>query len=178
MVVMNWRGAINLAALALLLLAPGAPAGADPGNDNRAPDLSDFPKLQVGDGYKVSFHGLGIGEQIYRWDGTSWVFVAPEAVLFDADGNEVATHFAGPTWESNSGSTVVGTVVERATVDPDSIPWLKLSGVGEGPGIFGDVKFIQRVNTIGGKVPAEPGDYVGEVARVPYVADYYFYRKQ
>jgi hypothetical protein len=40
------------------------------------------------------------------------------------------------------------------------------------------VTFIQRVNTVGGLKPAEPGEEVGEVARVPYAADYYFYRKQ
>jgi hypothetical protein len=176
---MNWRGAINLGALALLLLAPGAPAGADPGNDNRAPDLSEYPKLKVEAGHKVCFRAFAIGEQIYRWDGTSWVFVGPEAVLFDQDGEEVGTHYAGPTWESDSGSTVVGTVTERATPDPDSIPWLKLETASSaGPGIFADVTFIQRVNTVGGKAPADAGDFVGEVVRVPYLADYYFYRKQ
>ena len=48
----------------------------------------------------------------------------------DAGGHStVGTQYAGPTWESNSGSTVVGTVFERVT-------------------------FIQRVNTVGGTAPA------------------------
>jgi hypothetical protein len=37
--------------------------------------------------------------------------------------------------------------------------------------------FIQRVNTVGGKAPADPGDFEGEVVRVPYAAEYYFYRE-
>src|SRR5262245_6501855 len=168
--------AVKLAALTLVLLAAVAPVGADPGNDNRAPDLSDCPELKVESGNKVAFQALGVGVQIYRWDGTSWVFVAPEAVLYHGNG-QVATHFAGPTWESNSGSIVVGTVIDRCSPDPDAIPWLLLGAAfTDGPGIFDRVTFIQRLNTVGGLAPDEPGDFVGEVARVPYAADYVFYR--
>lgn len=46
----------------------------------------------------------------------------------------------------------------------------------EGPGIFHRVTFIQRVNTVGGNAPADPGNVPGEVARVPYTTEYYFYR--
>jgi len=109
----------------------------------------------------------------------SWAFVAPEAVLFadPEDDDPVAIHYAGPTWESDSGSKVVGAVLERCTPDPDAIPWLKLEAVSsEGPGIFDGVTFIQRLYTVGGKAPADPGDFPGEEVRVPYTADYYFYR--
>ena len=153
--------------------------GADPGNDNRAPDLGDCQDLQVPAGNKVAFHVYAEGVQIYRWNGTSWIFVAPEAVLFADAGDDgvVGIHYAGPTWESNSGSKVVGTVLERCTPDPDAIPWLLLGAVSnEGPGIFHRVTFIQRVNTVGGKAPADPGDFVGEEVRVPYTAEYFFYR--
>ena len=172
-------GGMRRAALALLLLAVAVPAGADPGQDNRAPDLSDCPKLQVPEGNKVAFHAYALGVQIYRWNGASWAFVAPEAWLFADPEMEDAfgIHYAGPTWESVSGSTVVGMVLERCTPDPDAIPWLLLQAVSsEGPGIFHRVTYIQRVNTVGGKAPAEPGDFPGEVARVPYAAEYYFYR--
>jgi hypothetical protein len=89
--------------------------------------------------------------------------VAPEAVLFSG-GREVAIHFAGPTWESNSGSRVVGTVLDHCSPDPDSIPWLLLGAVpapSEGPGVFNGVTFIQRLNTVGGLAPATPGTIVG-----------------
>ena len=170
---------LTLAGLALLLFSLVAPVGADPGNDNRAPDLSAYPNLQVPEGNKVSFHAYAEGVQIYRWNGTAWAFVAPEATLYADAGYHgvVGTHYAGPTWESNSGSKVVGAVLERATPDPDAIPWLKLEAKSnDGPGIFDQVTYIQRVNTVGGKAPADPGDFVGEEARVPYTADYYFYR--
>ena len=36
--------------------------------------------------------------------------------------------------------------------------------------------YIQRVNTVGGNAPTDPGDFVGEVVEVPYTAEYYFYR--
>jgi hypothetical protein len=170
---------VRAAALALLLLALVAPVGANSGDDNRAPDLGDCQELQVPEGNKVAFSAYAEGVQIYRWNGTSWVFVRPEALLFagDADDDPVGIHYAGPTWESASGSTVVGSVLERCTPDPDAIPWLLLEAVdSEGPGIFDGVTFIQRVNTVGGLAPADPGDFPGKVVRVPYTADYFFYR--
>lgn len=173
---------LHVAALALLLPALLGPARAEPGNDNRAPELvGDCRRLRVEAGNKVVAHGFARGVQIYRWDGTSWQFVAPEAVLYADAGlhGEICLHFAGPTWESNSGSRVVGTMIDQCTPDPDSIPWLLLGAVfTEGPGIFQDVTFIQRVNTVGGKAPTEPGAFPGEIAKVPYTADYFFYRKQ
>src|SRR5262245_375002 len=118
-------GANRLTTLALLLLAGGAHVAA---GDNRAPDLGDCQILQAPAGNKVSFHVYAEGDQIYRWNGTSWVFVKPEAVLYaDEDGDDpVGIHYAGPTWESNSGSKVVGAVLQRCTPDPDAIPWLLL----------------------------------------------------
>jgi hypothetical protein len=170
---------LTLAALALLVLTLVAPAGADAGNDNRAPDLGVCQNLLVPAGNKVAFHVYADGVQIYRWNGTGWIFVAPEAVLFaDAGGNgAVGIHYAGPTWESVSGSKVAGMVLERCPLDPDAIPWLLLGTVfKEGPGIFHRVTFIQRVNTVGGNAPTDPGDFLGDVVRVSYTAEYFFYR--
>jgi hypothetical protein len=170
------------AALAPLLLALAfvTPAAAAPGNDNRAPDLGDCQQLQVGPGNKVAFRVFGVGVQIYQWTGTSWVFVAPEAVLFaDAgDNGVVGIHFGGPTWQSNSGSEVVGKLIDFCTPDPSAIPWVLLGAAStEGPGIFDGVTYVQRLNTVGGKAPTAPGDFPGQMARVPYTADYVFYRK-
>jgi hypothetical protein len=33
----------------------------------------------------------------------AWVFDAPEAVLFNADGTQAGTHFKGPAWKLNDG---------------------------------------------------------------------------
>ena len=105
--------------------------------------------------------------------------MAPEAVLFADAGDHgvVGIHFGGPTWQSNSGSRVVGAVIDHCTPDPDSIPWLLLGAAPtQGPGIFDGVTFIQRLNTVGGNAPSVPGDFPGQVANVPYTADYVFYR--
>src|SRR6266542_2966030 len=135
----------TLGALALLL--GGGLAALAGGKDNRAPEVPD--DIAVPAGNKVHFHGFGVGVQIYTWNGSSWGTAVPEAALFDGEGNIVAIHFAGPTWQSNSGSKVVGALPPTAvTVDPDAIPWLLLSAASkQGPGIFADTTFIQRVNT-------------------------------
>jgi hypothetical protein len=147
--------------------------------DNRAPEVPF--QIAVEDGNVVHFHGFGVGFQVYTWNGTSWGAAVPDATLFDEDGNIVASHFAGPTWKSNSGSEVVGALPPAAfIVDTNAIPWLRLAAVKQlthGPGIFADTTFIQRVNTVGGKAPFMPGTTVGQVAKVPYSADYFFFRK-
>jgi hypothetical protein len=166
----------RMGALALLLGGGLTALAAGSGNDNRAPDVPE--DIAVPAGNKVHFHGFGVGVQIYTWDGSSWGAAVPEAILFHAEGI-VAIHFAGPTWESNSGSKVVGALPPKAvTVDTNAIPWLRLSAKNpQGPGIFADTTYIQRVNTSGGKAPSTNGTVVGQVARVPYSADYFFYRK-
>jgi hypothetical protein len=169
---------LKLAALTLLVLGGGALTGA--GGDGRAPDLTGYDKLIVDDGNKVAFVAYAEGVQIYRWNGAKWDLVEPDAVLYSGDHEDagvIGRHYRGPTWESRSGSTVVGTVLERATPDPTAIPWLKLGRVSsEGPGIFADVTFIQRLYTVGGLAPSYAGD-ADEVVRVPYSAWYYFYRE-
>ena len=147
------------------------------GTDNRAPEVPDT--LAVEPGTKVHFHGSAVGVQIYTWNGTTWGAPVPEATLFHGNGI-VTIHFEGPRWQSNSGSIVLGAVAKPpVTVDPDAIPWVLLKAVStEGPGIFADTTFIQRVHTAGGKAPSVDGTFVGQVARVPYTADYFFYRHQ
>src|SRR4051794_9461329 len=117
--------------LACLLGSAALSALADPGQDNRAPTIPST--LQVLQTNKVSFHANAVGVQIYTATPSAsdptrfvWTFVAPEAVLFDNDGQVVVLHYAGPTWESASGSTVVGARINGATVDPTAIPWLLL----------------------------------------------------
>ena len=143
-----------------------------------APEMSACPKLAAPEGSKLVFHVYAQGVQIYRWNGTGWGFVAPEATLSaDRAGKSVVgTHYAGPKWESNSGGVVAGSVKDRCTPNPNAIQWLSLTASAKGPGIFSNVVFIQRVNTAGGKEPTTPGTFVGQVARIPYTTEYYFYR--
>ena len=165
---------MTLAALALLALASIPVARA--GEDSRAPDLPSplCDRLQLSPGDKVAFHVYALGVQIYRWNGTSWVFVAPAARLFaDAEYyGEVGIHYAGPTWESHSGGKVIASRLGGCTPDPTAIPWLLLQTVStEGPGIFDRVTY-----TSGGLAPTAPGPSIGAEVEVPYAAEYYFYR--
>ena len=174
-------GPTRRAAIPAPLAASAAAAkggGAAVGNDNRAPDLGACQNLQAPAGSKVAYHVYATGVQIYHWTGTSWAFDGPSAVLSaDAGGkSKVGIHYAGPTWESVSGGTVVGKLLERCTPNPNAIPWLLLSAVSEGPGVFHRVVFVQRVNTVGGNAPSSRGSFVGAEARVPYTTEYFFYR--
>lgn len=117
------------------------------------------------------------GDQIYECREAKWVFVAPEAELFDRAGKKIGRHYAGPHWESADGSRIVGAVKERADAPAaGAIPWLLLSARSVGPeGAFSKVTSIQRVATQGGVAPAGDCAQAGAKARVPYTADYYFF---
>jgi len=73
------------------------------------------------------------GVQIYecraeQGKAAAWAFVAPDAELFDAGGRRIGHHGAGPHWEHEDGSRIVGAV--RARVDasrPADTPWLLLA---------------------------------------------------
>ncbi len=159
-------------------LAPTDTPTADRG-DGRTVDLGSCDSLAAPEGNHLVFHAFAAGVQIYRWNGASWVFVEPSATLFANAGENgvVATHFAGPTWMSNSGSEVVGAVMRKCPGSPNAIPWLLLSAAStEGPGIFQHVTFIQRVNTVGGNAPTAPGTVLGETRAVEYKAEYNFYK--
>jgi hypothetical protein len=149
-----------------------------------APEVPD--SLKVPDRLALSHQIPATGVQIYdcvasKADSAKfeWVFRAPEAALFDTSGRSIGKHYAGPTWEANDGSKVVGEVKGRDD-GPDStaIPWLLLvAKSNSGRGDFSRVQSIQRVNTVGGKAPAGGCDQAqaGKEARVPYKAIYYFY---
>lgn len=166
------------AVLGASTLATGDAGWTEAPDGARTPDLGACSDLAVA-GSQLAYRVYAQGVQIYRWNGTSWIFVAPSAVLSaDAEGKGVVgTHYAGPTWESASGSKVVASVVKRCTPDAASIPWLQLGAVSaQGPGIFDGIAFILRINTVGGNAPSYGGSAMNEEARIPYTADYLFYR--
>jgi hypothetical protein len=146
------------------------------------PDLpSECSELEVAGFHGMIFHTYAIGVQIYRWNGSSWELVAPDATLYAESGyhGKVAKHYAGPTWESNSGSKVIGRKLKECSPDSSAIPWLLLESVSsDGPGIFGKVSYVQRLNTAGGLKPSGPGAEVGETRRIPYSAEYFFYGQE
>jgi Protein of unknown function (DUF3455) len=142
--------------------------------------------LKVSPGEALSFAAEAKGVQIYECrarkdDATKfeWVFKAPEADLFDQQGRRIGRHYAGPTWEAIDGSKVVGEIKAREpSPDANAIPWLLLAArKHEGNGVFTRVTSIQRLETVGGKAPAQSCDQSsqGNEVRVPYTAVYFFY---
>lgn len=126
-------------------------------------------------------HGVQIYECAQKPEGTyDWAFKAPEAALTAPSGESIGKHYAGPTWESTDGSTVVGVVKARDPgPDPTAIPWLLLAAKAtSGSGNFSSTQSIQRVATVGGQPPSSPctAANLGQVVRIPYSATYYFYR--
>ena len=141
--------------------------------------------LRAPAGQSLYLEALADGVQIYecsqRPDSAyEWAFKSPEASLADRSGHPLGRHYAGPTWESRDGSTVVGEVKARdAGPRSSAIAWLLLSAkANNGSGTFAAAKSIQRVATVGGLAPAEActGANLKQVARVPYTATYNFYR--
>src|SRR3954462_13005027 len=126
-----------------------------------APVVPDVIKVPSTDSFSLATTAKGV--QIYECRAKKddparfeWVFKAPEADLFDGDGKKIGKHYAGPTWESNDGSKVVGELKARAEAkDTNAIPWLLL-GVKkhEGEGVFSKVPGLPRIDTAGGKAPA------------------------
>ncbi|MBW4603082.1 MAG: DUF3455 domain-containing protein [Calothrix sp. FI2-JRJ7] len=109
-----------------------------------------------------------------------WTLKAPDAVLFNSKtGQKLGTHYAGPTWEASDGSKVVGKVKNLVQApNPKDIPWLLLSAKSDiKTGVFSNINYIQRVDTVGGQAPEVGCDssHVGNEVRVNYSANYYFY---
>jgi hypothetical protein len=141
------------------------------------------PLVPPPQGAALILEAVADGVQIYACEvqgsGFAWVFKAPEAVLFDKQGLQVATHYAGPSWKLGDGSIVVGEVAAKADAPAgDAIPWLLLRAKShEGTGIFGAASFIRRAETKGGNAPLAGCDaaHKGAAARVRYSALYQFF---
>lgn len=161
----------------LLLAASLAPALAACIAATPIPDA-----LRPGAGATLALTAHARGVQIYECRAGQWAFVAPQAELFDAAGRRMGTHGAGPFWQVADGSRVLATVTARADAPATgAIPWLLLAArpAADGPTSAGQltgVTHIQRVNTAGGNAPAGACQPAGHPLRVPYSADYHFYK--
>ena len=176
---MNTLATTLIASASVALLS--SCASPDIGMTSSVPENLKVPATQT-----LSVVAQANGVQIYECNANKtnparfeWVFKAPEAELFDNAGKKIGKHYAGPTWESDDGSKVVGEAKARDDgPDVNAIPWLLLSAKSaEGNGIFGKTQSVQRVKTVGGKAPADGCNQaqLGKVARVAYRATYNFY---
>lgn len=146
------------------------------------------PAVEIGAGHVPYLVGHATGVQIYGCaatpDGPKWGLIAPRANLYGDQGQLIATHFAGPSWQAKDGSLVRAARVDGATPDPTAIPWLKLKATSTEAGPDGArlvrTSYIQRIATTGGLAPAASEcttDTIGAQQEIPYTADYVFYRE-
>jgi hypothetical protein len=142
--------------------------------------------LNPPEGSVLLFELQAEGVQIYTCDvdpddasAYVWIFKAPEADLLNRRGELAGTHFGGPTWQGFDGSSVAGSVLERAdSPDKGSIPWLLLEAKEHtGRGAFSTISYVQRIDTVGGMAPTTGCGawHVGGEVQQPYQATYAFY---
>jgi hypothetical protein len=159
--------------IACCLIATFAASGIAHAADELVPPPKGAPLL-----LEVEADGVQIYTCEAKDQGFAWVFKAPEANLFDKQGRQIGTHFAGPTWKLADGS-VVGEVAARADAPTSgAIPWLLLKPKShEGSGVPANAAFIRRADTKGGAAPAAGCDaaHKGEQARIRYYALYQFF---
>jgi len=126
---MEYRNIAAITIASLIALAANN-ATAQTGTNPVIPENLKAPTTQI-----LSLEARAVGVQIYTCNARKddptrfeWVFKAPEADLFDTAGKKIGKHYAGPTWEANDGSKVVGELKTKAdSPDANAIPWLLLS---------------------------------------------------
>jgi hypothetical protein len=145
------------------------------------PAMAQETRLPPPQGARLLLETTARGVQIYSCEkgepGYRWIFVAPEADLFDTAGRQIGTHFAGPSWQLRDGSKIVGEVLAQAAA-LNAIPWLLLRAKShEGNGGLSDAGLVRRVDTVGGTAPTAGCDAATAPtrARLPYTARYLFY---
>jgi hypothetical protein len=140
--------------------------------------------LKVPAGNVLLLQAYGRGVQKYACPVSATSKAVPHAILLTGHGKEgdlVAIHFGGPTWEALDGSSVVGDAQNAKhfkAPDPDGVDWLLLPAHSTaGNGLFSRVTYIQRLHTDGGKPPVEGCDQADNQTEVlvEYSAQYLFY---
>jgi len=136
----------------------------------------------------AAFRLRASGVQVYECralltnpDRFAWQFVAPDVTLTDpTTGGDTAVLRSVDLWNSLTDRSSVSAVL-RATqsAGTTNLPWTYMRAIPASPdGMFAGVTSIQRVNTSGGAAPATgcAADTAGSEARVPFSAEYYFYK--
>lgn len=117
-----------------------------------------------------------------------WVFVAPQADLYDATNAKTGTHGAGPFWQIPRPQSGINDSIfaqhsspAKTAPSPDvnSIDWLLLMPKAgkTATGLFTNVAYIQRIATTGGKAPATAPVSITDTLDVFYTAVYRFTKK-
>jgi hypothetical protein len=152
--------------------------------------VPEVPKeIAVPPGHKLLLKLEARGVQIYKAvEGKpgklEWALEAPLADLFDGKGGPAGWHYDGPSWEATDGSKVVRDRSAEVKSAPapgpkEDVPWLlvKVKAAEGKAGTFSPVVYVQRLQTAGGKAPAQGPKRVGTKVGVSYRAVYHFYGK-
>jgi hypothetical protein len=150
--------------------APAAALAADSTGSDSVPEA-----IRVPPGNRLIAQFPAQGVQVYQCTGGAWTFLEPIAAL--GDPSPAVIHFRGPSWESIRD----GSLVEAATVASSpvagAIPQLLLKATKtRGSGIFGNVTYVQRLDTAGGLAPTTTCKD-GQTQGVAYTADYLFFAR-
>lgn len=161
---------------------PVMPEMAKPFSQDGLPDAVKVPA-----GHAVALESVGVGEITYECRAKAampgsheWVFLGPMAELKNRQGAKLGSYYGPPaTWAALDGSKLTGSQLAVAPAAPGNIPLqLVKANPAVGAGLLSGVSHIQRVATQGGVAPASPCDAssVGKQQRVPYQADYIFWK--
>ena len=161
--------------------------------------------LEVSTDYKLFLKVHAVGTQNYicapaaTETGVDWLFIGPQATLFNDSLQQTGTHFQSrnpiknnaiqATWQDSGDTSAVWATrrdgsMDPAYVAPGAIEWLLLDVSGQQLGPTTGNKLtpsllIQRINTVGGVKPASAECTPATLNTrklVSYEADYYFYR--
>lgn len=164
----------SISPLGLALLVPLLLPGAAMAQDVPAKLVPPAGVTKIG-----AYSGKGVQIYVCTAHDTAleWILKAPEAELTDANGVTFAKHYAGPTWEAADGSKAIGKVMQAVPAPgAGAVPWLLLSATSSGTGVLSGTRFVQRIDTVGGVAPSGACPVPGTEQRVPYSAEYVFYR--
>lgn len=105
------------------------------GHRHTIPQVPNEIEVPGGD-YKLKLLLSGIGDQYYRFNGTSWVNYKAKAKLYSHEKKEIGRHFylphpdglgGQPSWETFVPESLVTAVaVSHVTVDENNIAWVLL----------------------------------------------------
>src|SRR5262245_30483035 len=151
------------------------------------PAAVDLPaNLPNGNSRVATFYAVGVQKykaQVIAGSNPvayQWVFVAPQADLYDITNKKVGTHSAGPDWQLSAADSMFGQAFNPPRTAPGDnetdIDWLLLMPkTGKAPtGFFANVTYVQRIATKGGKAPTTHPAAESDVIDVGYTAIYRF----
>lgn len=151
----------------------------------KIPNVPELIKPPAGEELVLVTHAKGFQIYVCRAGDAGepvWALKAPEAFLYDDQGNVLGRHFGGPTWKHDDGSEITAKLAAKVDApDASAIPWLLLTVTDHsGNGAFGRVTTIQRIHTVGGLAPTSgcSSENLEKESKSSYTADYYFYARK